>query len=78
MDLTKFLVCSADLNMGTISCMTHIKTLLSFLPGTDKHFIGNASSLHLVEVRFLTSLQLCACLHKILNEISQELEYEGH
>jgi hypothetical protein len=28
--------------MGTINDMTHIKTMLSFSPGTGKNFIGNA------------------------------------
>jgi hypothetical protein len=28
--------------MGTISDTTHFKTMFSFWPGTDKHFIGNA------------------------------------
>jgi hypothetical protein len=35
---------SADLNMSTISGMTHIKTTFSFSPGTGKHFIGNQSA----------------------------------
>jgi len=41
-DLTKFLTCSAGLNMGTVSGTTHIKTIFSFSPGTEKHFTGNA------------------------------------
>jgi hypothetical protein len=35
-------MCSADLNMGTISGTTHIKTIFSFSPGKGKHFIRNA------------------------------------
>jgi len=33
---------SEELNMGTISSMTHAKPIFSFSPGTGKHFIGNA------------------------------------
>jgi hypothetical protein len=39
--IIKFLLCPADLSMGTISGTTHIKTIFSFSPGTDRHFIGN-------------------------------------
>jgi len=42
LDPTKFLMCSADLNMGTISGTTRIKTIFSFWTGIGKHFIGNA------------------------------------
>jgi hypothetical protein len=41
LDLTKFLTCSLDLNIVTISGTTHMKMIFSFLPGTGKHFIGN-------------------------------------
>jgi len=33
---------SVDLNIGTISGMTHMKMIFNFLTGTGKHFIGNA------------------------------------
>jgi hypothetical protein len=42
LDLTNFLMCSADLNMGTTGVTTHITTIFSFSPGTGKHFFGNA------------------------------------
>jgi len=42
LDLIKFLMCPVYLNMGTISGMTHIKMIFSFLPGIGKHFIGNS------------------------------------
>jgi len=41
LDFTKFLMCSVDLNMDTVSGMTHIKMIFSFSPGVSKHFIGN-------------------------------------
>jgi len=41
LDLITFLMCSVDLNRGTISAMTHIKMIFSFSPDTTKHFIGN-------------------------------------
>jgi len=40
LDLTKFLMCSVDLNMGTISGTTHIKTIYSSLAGIGKNFTG--------------------------------------
>jgi len=42
LDVTKFLMCSVDLDMGTSSGTTHIQTIFSIWTGTDKHFIGNA------------------------------------
>jgi len=39
LDLTNFLKCSVDLNMGTISGITHIKTIFSFLP--TRYFTDN-------------------------------------
>jgi hypothetical protein len=40
--LTKLLMWSANLNMGTISGTAHIKKAFSFSPGTGKHSIDNA------------------------------------
>jgi len=31
-----------DLDMGTVSGTTHIKTIFSFSPGTGRHLLGNA------------------------------------
>jgi len=42
LDLTEFLMYSADLNMSTVSGTTHIKTLFNFSPSIDEDFIGNA------------------------------------
>jgi hypothetical protein len=39
LDLTKFIVCIADLSMVTFSGTAHIQ-MISFLPGTGKHFTG--------------------------------------
>jgi hypothetical protein len=38
---TKFLMCSVQPCMSTISGITYIKTVLSFLTGTVKHFVSN-------------------------------------
>jgi hypothetical protein len=40
--LTKLLMCSVDVNMGTIRVMTHRQTIFSIWTGTDKHFISVA------------------------------------
>jgi hypothetical protein len=37
-------MCSVDLNMGTVSSITHIKMIFSFLPGSENHFVHNALS----------------------------------
>jgi hypothetical protein len=42
--VTKFLLCSVDLNTDTIRGRTSIKTIFSFSPSTGKHFIGNELS----------------------------------
>jgi len=34
-------MCSVYDNMGTISGTTHLKTIFSFSPATDKHFNGS-------------------------------------
>jgi len=41
LDHTKFLLCLVYLSMGTVSGMTHIKTIFSFLSDIGKHFIDN-------------------------------------
>jgi hypothetical protein len=41
LNLIKFLVCSEDLNRGTICDMTYIKKIFSSSPDTAKHFTGN-------------------------------------
>jgi len=41
LDLTKFLMCSVDLNMDTISGTTHIK-IFSFSLSIGKQFTDNA------------------------------------
>jgi len=41
LDLTKFLTCSLDLDMGTVIGVMNFKMIFSFLPGPGKHFIGN-------------------------------------
>jgi hypothetical protein len=43
-DLTRFLKCSLDLNMGTIWSTTHIKVIFSISPNNGKYFTGNALS----------------------------------
>jgi len=52
-DLIKFLMCSLDLSMVTISGMTCMKTIFSFVPGIGKHFIGNTLqliALHIIHI----------------------------
>jgi len=41
-DVMKFLMCSVEFNMGTISGTTHLKTKFSFSSGNDMHFIDEA------------------------------------
>jgi hypothetical protein len=52
-------MCSAHLNMGTISGTTHIKTIFSFSSGTGNYSSGNAFSSSEDSVK-----QLIHILHK--------------
>jgi hypothetical protein len=56
LDFTKFLICSIDVGIGTISGTAHIKAIFSFSPDIGKHFRGKAlcssdsSFMHLIHV----------------------------
>jgi hypothetical protein len=75
--LTKFLMYSADLNMGTISGKTLFKVIFSFLPGIGKHFIGNSlcsTNIHILHLFLINNVS-----YKPLKKKSREsdLENEG-
>jgi hypothetical protein len=94
LDLTKFLMCSVDINMGIISGTTHIKMIFNSLPATGKEFTVNAlcsSNLENVEAKewvpfFLFNDEKTSCpeRHKydgrseVVHHVTKKLFPNGH
>jgi hypothetical protein len=74
---------SVDLNIGTISGTTHIKTVFSFWPGIGKHFTGNALWISDNSVMQLIHILLFYMVSRVLykppekNSEKSNLENEG-
>jgi hypothetical protein len=79
MDFTKPLTCTVDLIVGTMSGITHIKTIFSFLPGTGKHVTGNTlcSSNDCHATHSYLALFHDNAFYKILEEKSKEVKSGG-
>jgi len=55
LDPTTFLICSIDLNMGTISGTAYIKTIFSFLPGIGISLVTYSAALTILSCEWVHS-----------------------